>query len=88
MESALHAAYSVNQGKKVHISRQHLIDCVPRHHKVLNWDGSIMCLSFGCEGCYNDAALGYVIMHGVAHEHAYQYNSLQGQNVNFYCKLT
>ena len=88
MQSALLAAYAVNQGLKVHISRQHLIDCIPYHHKVLNWDGSMMCKWSGCEGCYNDAALGYVIKYGAVLEEIYKYDSLHGHNVNFYCKRT
>ena len=39
-----------------------------------------MCVSAGCEGCYNDVALAFTIMYGVAHEETYTYTSMDGSS--------
>ena len=78
MASVLHAAYSVKLGKRIHISREQLIDCVPKSRHAVNWDGSKICNTLGCEGCYNDVALAYAIRYGVSEERKYKYKSLDG----------
>ena len=80
MQSVLHSAYAVIKGRRVHISRQQLIDCVPQSKHVLNWNKKYMCVSAGCEGCYNDVALAFTIMYGVAHEETYTYTSMDGSS--------
>ena len=78
MASALHAAYAVMNGSKVHISRQMMVECMPNNTRVRWWDDQVLCQNNGCDGCYKDVALAYIVKYGVLNDSIYQYKSVDG----------
>ena len=55
-----------------------IIECVPNNNRVNWWNEQVLCPNKGCDGCYKDAALAYIIKYGVISENIYQYKLVDG----------